>query len=107
MTHSTARSPPVRRATQEAARASPAAVAGNWPSSRISPWGQARIEMAWLRAWVSTPMTNGCECATMAMGDRRSFLETEMDTVAKRPVPVCLLYTSDAADEEDSVDLGG
>src|SRR5699024_4851939 len=29
--------------------------------------GQARIETAWLRAWVSTPMTNGRACATIAM----------------------------------------
>src|SRR5664280_1354406 len=37
-------------------------------------------------------------------------LRQELGTAAKRPqqrhVP-CLLYTSDAADEEDSVDLGG
>jgi len=36
-------------------------------SSMISPCGQARIDRAWLRAWVSTPMTNGCFCATIAM----------------------------------------
>ena len=34
--------------------------------------------------------------------DISNFISTEIEWV-----PVCLLYTSDAADEEDSVDLGG
>ena len=35
------------------------------------------------------------------------FVEEEHSTKADRLLEGCLLYTSDAADEEDSVDLGG
>jgi len=36
--------------------------------------------------------------------DRKVFLGTPISMLEQR---ICLLYTSDAADEEDSVDLGG
>lgn len=85
---STPASPPVRRAAQDAARDRPAVVAGNCASSTISPIGQARIEMAWLRAWVSTPMTNGRVCATMAMAIDAPLLMMDMVTVAERPALV-------------------
>eukprot|EP00658_Telonema_sp_P-2_P047798 TRINITY_DN36389_c0_g1_i1.p1 TRINITY_DN36389_c0_g1~~TRINITY_DN36389_c0_g1_i1.p1 ORF type:complete len:235 (+),score=43.18 TRINITY_DN36389_c0_g1_i1:174-878(+) len=42
----------------------------------------------------------GTDAATKGKGDDGS-------DAAAAPHPVCLLYTSDAADEEDSVDLGG
>src|SRR5215203_4648072 len=88
-THNVSRSPSVRRPTQATARWSPAAVAGNCPSSMTSPVGQAKIANEWVRAWASTPMTNGWVCATIDMGDRRSFLVTGHGvSVTKRPAPV-------------------
>src|SRR5674536_278925 len=39
--------------------------------------------------------------------DARSSSWTLSDAICLAPKLVCLLYTSDAADEEDSVDLGG
>ena len=38
---------------------------------------------------------------------RRDAHGDRVDDHAEFPLKVCLLYTSDAADEEDSVDLGG
>lgn len=81
MPQSTSASPPVRRPAQDTARDRPAVVAGNWASSMISPVGQARIEMAWLRAWVSTPMTNGRVWATIAMVVKAPVLEVDGVTV--------------------------
>src|SRR5664279_6614704 len=40
-------------------------------------------------------------------GDHRSLTETRSRNGPLRGSRSCLLYTSDAADEEDSVDLGG
>jgi len=65
MTHKAARSPAVRRATQAMARSIPAAVEGNCSVAIGSPVAETRMAMVWLRAWVSTPMTNGWACATM------------------------------------------
>src|SRR5664280_757973 len=42
-----------------------------------------------------------------ASGRSRSEPITTMGTPEERRTHSCLLYTSDAADEEDSVDLGG
>ena len=38
---------------------------------------------------------------------RESIKERETDRDIKRKYGICLLYTSDAADERSSVDLGG
>eukprot|EP00658_Telonema_sp_P-2_P037333 TRINITY_DN26851_c0_g2_i1.p2 TRINITY_DN26851_c0_g2~~TRINITY_DN26851_c0_g2_i1.p2 ORF type:complete len:135 (-),score=20.20 TRINITY_DN26851_c0_g2_i1:20-424(-) len=46
-----------------------------------------------------------CITVTLERG-RRSILVRE-EHPERKELPSCLLYTSDAADEEDSVDLGG
>lgn len=63
--HSVERSPTVRRPAQSIARFMPAAVAGNCSQASCSPVDADTTARVWVRAWVSTPMTNGCACATM------------------------------------------
>src|SRR5665648_1284685 len=50
------------------------------------------------------------EKANKGWNYNRNLLETSIDslvTIGPDGIITCLLYTSDAADEEDSVDLGG
>eukprot|EP00658_Telonema_sp_P-2_P008174 TRINITY_DN13067_c0_g1_i3.p1 TRINITY_DN13067_c0_g1~~TRINITY_DN13067_c0_g1_i3.p1 ORF type:complete len:196 (-),score=54.03 TRINITY_DN13067_c0_g1_i3:49-552(-) len=49
-------------------------------------------------------------CAEGSVGDVGDLLNSDLDVFSPAPSAMpsnCLLYTSDAADEEDSVDLGG
>src|SRR5665648_1206962 len=50
--------------------------------------------------------TSSCSVTRMLIGGRSNTWRRATPTSGARPRP-CLLYTSDAADEEDSVDLGG
>src|SRR5664280_3695324 len=66
-------------------------------SSTVSPGEAIRI----LRTWASKAMVEGNPPIRKGAGVR---------PFSQRPLAqacLCLLYTSDAADEEDSVDLGG
>ena len=60
------------------------------------------FRVTWLPITHSTPET----CALLLETDDCRILHTADWKIDTRPV-ICLLYTSDAADEEDSVDLGG
>lgn len=92
MTHRVSRSPPVRRAVQESARAIPAVVVGIWAVSMTSPVA-LRMARAWLRAWVSTPMTNEYVCATMVLAVQA--LPTQRQRSGRwRPAPVWVGVTS-------------
>src|SRR5664280_1786947 len=83
---------------------------GNVPGGSRRNWAMARLEMVvtaesgFVPGWKKTLMmlTPGRE--------RDSMCSMPLPRVKKRSnllVISCLLYTSDAADEEDSVDLGG
>eukprot|EP00658_Telonema_sp_P-2_P068240 TRINITY_DN57182_c0_g1_i1.p2 TRINITY_DN57182_c0_g1~~TRINITY_DN57182_c0_g1_i1.p2 ORF type:complete len:135 (-),score=51.46 TRINITY_DN57182_c0_g1_i1:7-411(-) len=86
----------------------PATVVGMEADPRSSPliwsfdgYGEAEQASFWLSAWVGLAMVLAV-CLEIVSGRQDARLgQLHMYT------SVCLLYTSDAADEEDSVDFGG
>ena len=63
--------------------------------------------LAWLTQEIPWVMAPALLIATTAVISIISAVIRSTDIASKAMVIGCLLYTSDAADEEDSVDLGG
>ncbi len=56
---------------------------------------------------MTTPFRNVAVIINPAAGNNEPVLNTVNDVFAEHNIKCCLLYTSDAADERSSVDLGG
>src|SRR5664280_3666905 len=65
--------------------------------------GSRAHRAGWLQAAAGPGVPSGQGVSTPSQVPRNPFAPAS----AERPANPCLLYTSDAADEEDSVDLGG
>src|SRR5664279_5141801 len=61
------------------------------------------------KAWTSLPSAAESMCGSFSIptATPRELQERSVGQTVCWPPNCCLLYTSDAADEEDSVDLGG
>src|SRR5664279_3898790 len=84
-----------------------AATVGSRPICRWAPLAVRTASLSWAAAAVAAALSTGCGGAALA--PERAKLRIAVIRAFIRWVPsrTCLLYTSDAADEEDSVDLGG
>src|SRR5664279_5559916 len=94
--------------------ARPPGSARDWPPaslclSRFAPW-TCRPDGGRARASRPPPGASDTRLSSRSLTTsrtHRSSRATRVTTRPRRSSSTCLLYTSDAADEEDSVDLGG